>query len=401
MRSVTTRGLLAQIRSLLDENNEAEISDSEDLMPALNRAFDDALDILARKYPDSIIASQVVPIVPGQAMYDIPKDAYQERLEKVEAFVNGFYTEIKRIAYNDITAYDVPSSGTPYYYAVMGAQYKLAPPPRNINGIRIWYIPERGPLVEEYGRVSSINTQLGNGTKKTNVSLTQGLLIIPMASTSGISVGSTVGVTVTGSESPVIPWGTTVTQVITDTSITLSAAPTATVTKDLIFNGQNYVVVTDVADPTQVSNGIDSLASFVNLIDNRSGLIKATLQVQSIDNFKLTFKSIPSRTTVQGRTVVGQLPASVERDDYLCPVDGTCIPPMRSPLTNFLISYTVADIKAIKLDGDPQVVIKMLDKFEQRVERTWVRREQELRVGKASRIWGPRARNFWSRTPSS
>jgi hypothetical protein len=308
---------------LLDENNEAEISDEFDLMPALNRAFDDALDILSRKYPDALIQPLTVPIVPGQALYDIPEDAYQERLAKVEAFVNGFYTEIKRIAYNDITAYDVPSSGTPYYYAVMGNQYKLAPPPRNINGIRIWYIPEKGPMVPEYGRISSINT------------------------------------------------------------------------------GDNYVVVTDIADPTQVSNGIDSLASFVNIVDNRSGMIKATMQIQSVGTSKLTFKTTPSRTTVQGRTVLSALPATVERDDYICPVDGTCIPPMRSPLTNFLISYTVADIKAIKLDGDPQVVMKMLEKFEQRVERTWVRREQELRVGKASRIWGPRARNFWSRTPSS
>lgn len=323
MRSITTRGLLAQIRSLLDENNEAEISDELDLMPALNRAFDDAMDILARKYPDALIQPLTVPIVPGQALYDIPEDAYQERLEKVEAFVNGFYTEIKRIAYNDITAYDVPSSGTPYYYAVMGTQYKLAPPPRNINGIRIWYIPERGPMVPEYGRISSVNTE------------------------------------------------------------------------------GNYVVVTDIQDPTQVSNGIDDLSSFVNVVDNRSGMIKATLQIQTVGTSKLTFKTVPTRTTVQGRTVLGALPATVERDDYICPVDGTCIPPMRSPLANFLISYTVADIKAIKLDGDPQVVLKMLDKFEQRVERTWVRREQELRVGKASRIWGPRARNFWSRTPSS
>ena len=325
MRSNTTRNILAQIRSLLDENNEAEISDELDLLPALNRGFDDALDILSRKYPDSLIAPLTVPIVPGQTLYDIPNDAYQERLEKVEAFVNGFYTEIKRIAYNDITAYDVPSSGTPYYYAVMGRQYKLAPPPRNINGIRIWYIPERGPLVPEYGRITVINTS----------------------------------------------------------------------------NTNNYIQLTDIADSAQVSSDIESLKSYVNVIDNRTGLIKATLQIQSVEGSRLIFKANPSRTSVQGRTVVGALPATVERDDYICPVDGTCIPPMKSPLTNFLISYTVADIKAIKLDGDPQVVIKMLDKFEQRVERTWVRREQELRVGKASRIWGPRARNFWSRTPSS
>ena len=330
MRSITTRSIISQIRSLLDENNEAEISDSIDLLPALNRGYDDSMDIIARKYPDAMIQPLTVPIVPGQALYDIPVDAFQQRIEKVEAFVNGFYTEIKRIAYNDITAYDVPSSGTPYYYAVMGTQYKLAPPPRGINGIRIWYIPEQSPLVLEYGRITTYH--FGN---------------------------------------------------------------------PLNTNDPSYVTMTDVQDPTQVSQDITSLASFVNVIDNRSGRIKATLQVQSVVNSRITFKSIPTRPTVQGRTVSDKLPADISRDDYICPVDGTCIPFMRSPLTNFLISYTVADIKAIKLDADPQVVVQMLDKFEKRVERLWIRREQELRVGKASRIWGPRARNFWSRTPSS
>jgi hypothetical protein len=90
----------------------------------------------------------------------------------------------------------------------------------------------------------------------------------------------------------------------------------------------------------------------------------------------------------------------VELDDYLCPVDGTCIPPMRSPLSNFLITYASAEIKALKLDGDPNVVLAQLKKFEERIDRTWVRREQSLRVGKSSRIWSGKGKNFWSRTPS-
>jgi hypothetical protein len=72
---------------------------------------------------------------------------------------------------------------------------------------------------------------------------------------------------------------------------------------------------------------------------------------------------------------------------------------MRSPLSNFLITYASAEIKALKLDGDPNVVLAQLKKFEERIEKTWVRREQSLRVGKASRIWSGRVRNFWARTP--
>jgi hypothetical protein len=74
---------------------------------------------------------------------------------------------------------------------------------------------------------------------------------------------------------------------------------------------------------------------------------------------------------------------------------------MRSPLTNFLITYASAEIKALKLDGDPAVVLSQLKKFEEKIEKTWVRREQSLRISKASRVWGPRTNNLWVRTPRS
>jgi hypothetical protein len=328
-RSLTTRQLIAAVRSLIDEQNEAEISDEIDVLPSLNRGFDDAIDILARKYPDALIQSANLSLNDGvNGLFDIPEDAFQERLEKVEARLNGFYFEVDRIDYRDITVYDVPSSsGTPYYYAVIGSQFKLVPPPSGIDGIRIWYVPEVGPLVQEYGRIAAFGTD--------------------------------------------------------------NSGP----------NPRSYVRLTDVADPTQVSADISSLDSFVNLIDHRTGKIKATLQIASIANSRMIFSASPVRTSVQGRTVVNSLPANVELDDYICPVDGTCIPPMRSPLSNFLTTYASAELKALKLGGDPNVVLAQLKKFEERIEKTWVRREQSLRVGKASRIWTSRGRGIWTRSP--
>ena len=328
-RSITTRQMILSIRSLIDETNEAEIDDNLDLLPSLNRGLDDAVDILARKYPDALIQSVDVPLSAGtNGLFNLPEDAYQERLEKVEAQQNGYYSEIDRIDYRDITPYDVPSSAsTPYYYAIIGSKFKLVPPPAGIQGLRVWYVPEVGPLVPEYGRIT----------------------------VSGID----------------------------------NSLPTP----------RGYIRVTDVEDADQVSEDETSLKSYVNLIDHRTGRIKATLQVSSVTNSKVIFKSTPTRSIVQGRTVTGQLPADVELDDYICPVDGTCIPPMRSPLSNFLITYASAEIKALKLDGDPNVVLAQLKKFEERIEKTWVRREQSLRVGKASRIWSGRVRNFWARTP--
>jgi hypothetical protein len=310
---------------LIDEANEAEISDTEDILPSLNRGLDDATDLLARKYPDPIIQPLDLSLSEGvNGLFDIPEDAFQERLEKVEARQNGYYTEVQRIDYRDITQFDYPAtSGTPYYYAIIGSQFRLIPNPGSIDAIRIWYIPEVGPLVPEYGRITYINR---------------------------------------------------------------SVSP-------------QYVNITDVEDLDLVTTDITSLEAFVNIVDGRTGKIKATMQVNRVASNTIRFTSSPQLTNVDGRTVVGSIPASVQEGDYLCPVVGTCIPPMRSPLTNFLIAYCSAEIKALKLDGDPGMVNKMLDKFEQRIERTWVGREQTARVSKVSRNWGPKGMNFWSRTP--
>lgn len=329
-RSITTRGLIEAVRSLIDEANEAEIDDNIDILPSINRGFDDALDILSRKYPDALIKAIDVDIADGvDGVYPIPADAFQERIEKVETKLHGYFHEIKRIDYRDITLYDTPQPvSTPYYYAVIGPEFKIVPPPTGIQGMRVWYIPEAGPLVPEYGRITAIN--------KTN--------------------------------------------------------PT-----------EQYIRLTDMQDVDQLSSDMDSLSAYVNLIDGRSGRIKATMQISKVVNSQVYLASAPiadARQTVEGRTVVYAIPDSVTKDDYLCPVEGTCIPPMRSPLTNFLISYASAEIKALKLEGDPGVVFQMLSRFEERIDKTWVRRESSLRVGKSSRIWSPRARSLWNRGQS-
>jgi len=329
-RSITTRGLIEAVRSLIDEANEAEIDDVLDILPSINRGLDDAADILSRKYPDSLVKHIDIPLSEGvNGEYDIPEDAFQERLEKVETKLNGYYHEIKRIDYRDITLYDTPQPvATPYYYAVIGQKFKLVPPPTAVESLRVWYIPEVGPLVPEFGRITHINQ-----------------------------------------DNPDTP----------------------------------YIRLTNMQDVDQLSTDIDSLEAFVNIVDGRSGKIKATMQIASVVNSKITFvtdisKLVESgRASVEGRTIASALPEDIAVDDYICPVEGTCIPPMRSPLTNFLITYASAEIKALKLEGDPGVVLQQLARFEERIEKTWSRREQSLRVGKSSRVWSPRGRSLWNR----
>jgi hypothetical protein len=162
----------------------------------------------------------------------------------------------------------------------------------------------------------------------------------------------------------------------------------------LVNTGSNYVLV-DAPGP-ELATEADQLQAYVNVIDGQTGLIKATLQIQSINDNRITFRTTPSRSLVVNRIVSGSLlDMAIQPDDYLAPVIGTCVPYYGNPTTNFLIQFAVAEIVR-KLGGESEKEAAMLEKFEKQVERTWVGREQTLRVNKRSNNWQlPFRRWYW------
>lgn len=156
-----------------------------------------------------------------------------------------------------------------------------------------------------------------------------------------------------------------------------------------LVSASRYVILADL-DEDLVTTESDQLGSYVNWVDGSTGVVKATLQIQSIVDSKVTFRSTPQRTSVLGRTVTGELPSDAELDDYLCPVDGICVPYYGKPTCNFLVLYAVAELGAVKLGGDKEAPMLLLEKFEKQVERTWVGREKQTRVQKRSNKWGSR-----------
>jgi hypothetical protein len=155
----------------------------------------------------------------------------------------------------------------------------------------------------------------------------------------------------------------------------------------------NYIIVDELG--TDVSTASDDLESYVNLVDKNSGRIKATLQVQAISDRKVTFRTVPTRSTVQDRAVVGALPATVELDDYLCPVAGTCVPFMKKPAANYLIQYAAADIAVTKLGGDPGILMGQVTKMEEDVQRSWSGRPNTIRVRQRGASWQSRRGRFY------
>jgi len=155
----------------------------------------------------------------------------------------------------------------------------------------------------------------------------------------------------------------------------------------------NYVVVDSAGD--SLTTEADQLGSYVNLIDGQTGEIKGTMQVQVLSENKVTFRSTPTRSTVLNRTVSGSLTGTgIAVDDYLSPIDGTCVPYYGKPISNFLIQFASAEIVR-KLGGSADMEERILEKFEKQVERTWAGREIQTRIRKKSGIWGTPINRWW------
>lgn len=313
--------LTAEVRSLIDEINVDNITDDEDIIPALNRGQDYAASILGRKYAEPLLVSKIVPINAVDSIYDIPEDAFEGRLEKVEVRIGTDYYEVKRISYRQITEYEFPVNTTlPQYYAVIGNQFRLIPNTSVGYELRLWYLRDPAPLEKSQGQVRIVNV------------------------------------------------------------------------------GSNYLVVDVIG--SKLTTNVDALNSYVNFVDGDTGDIKKTLQIQSIADQRVTFKTTPTRSTVLGRTVSGSFTAAdIEPDDYICTVHGSCVPFLKKPLSNFLVTFAAADIKVNKLGGEPGLVAQQLAAFEKQVERLWVGQEQTLRVTRVNAHFGTRRRRRYVWNP--
>lgn len=160
-RRITTTNLLAEVRSLLDEYNTEQVRDEQDILPALNRAQDAAANVLARHYEEPLLTSTTITITSEQAtegMIDIPEDAFEQRLEKIELFQNQVYLEIPRISYRDATDHEYPmNAALPSFYAVVGRKFRLYPQVQAGAKLRLWYLKDPEPLSIVQGRITSVD----------------------------------------------------------------------------------------------------------------------------------------------------------------------------------------------------------------------------------------------------
>lgn len=333
---ITVDDLIADVRSLLDEDNRLSVSDEEDIIPALNRAQNYAANILSRHYESPMLKKIEVQTINGRMEYEIPEDAFEQRIEKIEIKVNEIYYPLKRIDYKDISLYENKNStAIPYYYCIVGNRYRIIPSSNATYPLRVWYLQDPAPLVKSQGRINVVNS------------------------------------------------------------------------------ASNYIIVDNIG--SDVTTEADNLNSYVNIIDAQTGIRKGTFQIKTINGNQITFKtsptvrptsSNPTNTNVLNTTIdtdMNNLSVNledegpdvvIEPDDYISVISGTAIPFFKKPFTNFLIQYAIAEIRR-KLGEGNGLEQEVLKSLEQQVERSWVGREQSMRVKKASNNWSLPTRRYW------
>jgi hypothetical protein len=316
----TTDELVTAVRSRLDEMNRDSVDTTRDILPALNRALEFAVDIYSRHYPDPFLRYEVLPLNGTDQEYNIPGDVFGDRIVRIEIKTSkNTYREVTRILYRDAVNYETDgTTAIPYYYTIVGRKIHFIPGPSGTYSARLWYVKEPEPLVLQQGRVTKVNI------------------------------------------------------------------------------ANNYVVVEGLG--TDLTTQSDQLNNYVNIINGETGEVRGTLQIASISGDRITFRTTTSRSTVVGLPVSTSLTdLGATEDDYICVAEGTCIPYLGAPTSNFLIQYAIAEISR-QLGVQSQEEEAILAKFEEQVKRTWAGRETTIRVAKRSQAFGVPIRPWFTVT---
>ena len=148
---------------------------------------------------------------------------------------------------------------------------------------------------------------------------------------------------------------------------------------------QPYVSLNAVGSSLTTEN--TNLYNYVNLINHRTGAVKATLQIASIDtaNKRVLFKIVGlGRSTVLGKTIDIALPENLAPDDYLSVVHGTCVPEIPEAYLDYLVQHAVVTVKRAKQEPTNEDYADLKDQ-ESDVKNMWIGRESKLRIKKNRR----------------
>lgn len=138
-----------------------------------------------------------------------------------------------------------------------------------------------------------------------------------------------------------------------------------------------------------LTTSTDALGAFVNIVDAQTGEIKVSLQTLALTSAtkKIAFKTSGlTYATVYNRTIGVAIPTTVETNDYVCGIHGTCVPDFPDACLDYLVQYAVTEIRR-RMGESVQDDAAMLKTLEAEMEAQWAGREQSNRVANKARSW--------------
>ena len=138
-------------------------------------------------------------------------------------------------------------------------------------------------------------------------------------------------------------------------------------------------------DTSVFSVEMDDPASYLSIVDSDTGAVKATLQLQNIGpNGRLSFRTVPVKSTFIGRPVSGSLPDNLTNEDLICEAGGTCVPILKKPISGYMIQMAASELMNTKLGMQNQMAEQMRQEMHRIVQESWVGRESYLKVRTAN-----------------
>jgi hypothetical protein len=165
-------------------------------------------------------------------------------------------------------------------------------------------------------------------------------------------------------------------------------------------SGSTYVDVvqedsSNTLSDTDLEASDADLNCYVNIIDFRTGKVKATMQISSIDadNNRVNFKTAGlTRATVLGRTVSTSLPSDLGEDDRICTVHGTCISEIPQSNNDFLVQEAITTIKRSKGEPTQEEYSELMDQ-EEDLKTMYAGNETRRQI--KQRKWSRFRRRYW------
>ena len=152
------------------------------------------------------------------------------------------------------------------------------------------------------------------------------------------------------------------------------------------ISGDTVTYRSDYDNSADLSTVVGDNANYFNIVDGRTGILKGTYQVLTDGTGTVNIDPTPTVSPVLNREILGALDSTITINDYLCPIDGSCVLYYPKPTANLVMQYAVTEIRRA-LGQDVGVEESAMKRVEKQLKSSWTGRESTKRIRQENKLW--------------